>query len=476
MIAAWNAVNTQVEAQITQAKAQHARKSGAITEVTALSPRDIAAIGAEPWRKLLKAGDDGQITPQIEALLAEAGGKALAALVSVLQTGDIQQAEQTKREIAATLLGDVLNQLQISPDPGTSEQIQKRLLGYARNMRRDLEARADGDFGSSVLEDKAPPLPKRKLRWEQVLEQYRISVGGTTESDGQGVGKDRIAAYQNAIADFIKRTGKHFPDEITIDDAREYANSLQASELAIRTQQKKFEMMKYLYKIGVEYGLLDRNPLLSISIKRPKGAAVKTYRSFTREELVRIFEYLSETADISRQWVVSALLCTGGRSAEIICLRTGDIKRTKSGVYYIDFAHRPQDEFPTSLKGGDAGERKTPLHPRLIKQGHFKAIKKKGSGYLMSEYTTGTSSWTGWYRDQVLKPLGIYEQGTTGLHSLRNTAIDLWREAGIDAEFRRAFVAHASKDVQDKIYGLGLKNMPDILSKEMEKLDLSWLP
>ena len=94
----------------------------------------------------------------------------------------------------------------------------------------------------------------------------------------------------------------------------------------------------------------------------------------------------------------------------------------------------------------------------------------------MSKYTSGTSSWTGWFRDVVLKPLNIYEQGTTGLHSLRNTAIDIWREAGVDPEFRRAFVAHASKDVQDKIYGEGLKNMPDVLAKEMNKVDLSWLP
>ena len=476
VVAAWNAVHTAVEVLITGAKTEYARQSGAIVEPTPLSPRDIAGIGAEPWRKLLKAGDEGQITPEIQALLAEAGGKAMAALAIALQTGDIQQAQRMKEEIAATLLADVFNQLQITPDKHSYAQIQQRLLGYVGDMRRDLEARADGDFGSAVLESKAPPLPKRKVTWEQVLEQYRISVGGTTESDGQGVGEDRIAAYQNAIADFIEKTGKHFPDEVTIDEAREYANALQESELAIRTQQKKFEMIKNLYKVAVEYGLLNSNPLLSISIKRPKGSTVKTYRSFTREELVRIFEYLNQTSDASRQWVVNALLCTGARSAEVICLRTADIKRTKAGVYYFDFVHKPLDEYPTSLKGGDAGERRTPLHQRLISQGHYKAIKKGRDGYLMTAYTTGTSSWTGWFRDLILKPLGIYEKGTTGLHSLRNTAIDLWREAGVDAEFRRAFVAHASKDVQDKIYGEGLKNMPDVLAKEMNKVDLSWLP
>ena len=76
----------------------------------------------------------------------------------------------------------------------------------------------------------------------------------------------------------------------------------------------------------------------------------------------------------------------------------------------------------------------------------------------------------------MLEKVGAYEPRETGLHSLRNTAIDLWREAGIDHEFRRAFVAHASKDVQDKVYGEGLKNMPSVMAKELSKLDLSWLP
>ena len=87
VVAAWNAVHTAVEVLIAGARTEYARQSGAITEVTPLSPRDIAGIGAEPWRKLLKAGDEGQLTPEIQALLAEAGGKAMAALTSALQTG-----------------------------------------------------------------------------------------------------------------------------------------------------------------------------------------------------------------------------------------------------------------------------------------------------------------------------------------------------------------------------------------------------
>ena len=192
------------------------------------------------------------------------------------------------------------------------------------------------------------------------------------------------------------------------------------------------------------------------------------------DELVSIFELLRKVGDIHRQWVVDALLCTGGRSAEIVCLRQTDIKKTKAGIYYFDFAHDPQGEFPTSLKGGKDTERKTPLHQRLVDRDYLKQILNGSDGYITT-YTKLTSGWTGWFKEQLLQPLDIYEKGETGLHSLRNTAIDLWRECGVDQEFRRAFVAHAAQDVQDKIYGTGLKNMPDVMAKEMQKVDLSWL-
>ena len=190
-----------------------------------------------------------------------------------------------------------------------------------------------------------------------------------------------------------------------------------------------------------------------------EGSTVKTYRPFTREELVKIFDHLNKKTDASRQWVINALLCSGGRSGEIIRLRTGDIKKSKAGVYYFDFVHRPRDEYPTSLKGGDAGERRTPLHQRLIDKSYHNTISTGEDGYLMNAYTQGTSSWTSWFRDAILKPLSIYEPGTTDYihYAIQPLTCGV---SQVLMQSCRAFVAHASKDVQDKIYDQGLKNMP----------------
>ena len=169
--------------------------------------------------------------------------------------------------------------------------------------------------------------------------------------------------------------------------------------------------------------------------------------------------------------MVAALLCTGARAGEVLKLRHRDICQTKDGVWYVDFKHQPTDVHPTLLKGAQAGERKTPLHPLLVTPLCRDYLQRKREGYVIN-MSTDTSSWTMWFRRSVLIPLGIYERKRTGLHSFRNTAIDLWREAGLRGEVRKALVAHANTDVHDRVYGEGLKNMPSVLYKELMKVDL----
>ena len=71
VITAWSAVHAEAEELIAKAKVEEAGQIQQSAEVTPLSPRDAAVIAAEPWRKLLNAGDQGQITTDIEDMLAE---------------------------------------------------------------------------------------------------------------------------------------------------------------------------------------------------------------------------------------------------------------------------------------------------------------------------------------------------------------------------------------------------------------------
>ena len=471
----WNAVHQEVEAEISAARATKTAGSAPAVEVTGLSPRDIAGIGAEPLRQLLDAGDQGRITQEIANKLATVGGKAMAGLLNLLRSGDIAGAERMKADISEELLAETLNQLQMKPDERQMQQIVQRLMGYVGDLSADIEAREEGDFNSSQLKDKAPDLPKRKLTWEDLLEQYRISVGGTTESEGIGVSQDRIAQYQLAIREICESSQRYFPDELTQDDARRYVNELQQGSRSVNTQRKRLDALKNLYAIGIQYGLLESNPFQNLRIKVPRGTEEKTYRPFTRDELAKICKVVQAMPRIDRRWVIDALICTGARAGEIIKLRTTDIKKTEDGIWYFDFKHDPIGEYPTTLKGAQQGERKTPLHPLLIERGYLDYVQRKADGYIIN-LSTDTSAWSIWFKKYVLEPTDIYEENSTGLHSIRNSSIDIWRASGVSAEVRRALVAHAAQDVQDKIYGEGLQNMPEVLLKELKKVDLSWLP
>ena len=60
-------------------------------------------------------------------------------------------------------------------------------------------------------------------------------------------------------------------------------------------------------------------------------------------------------------------------------------------------------------------------------------------------------------------------------HSLRGSARDLWREAGMPQDVRNAMTGHQSKEVGERSYGEGLKSMPDEVYKHLTKVDLSFL-
>ena len=105
LIRAWNEATTKVEAELAGARAQLQAQSVELEPVTALSPKDVAGIGAQPWRELLNAGDSGRITADVERMLAEVVAVALNAEAQLGKPGDIQQMKAAKLDIIQRLLG-----------------------------------------------------------------------------------------------------------------------------------------------------------------------------------------------------------------------------------------------------------------------------------------------------------------------------------------------------------------------------------
>lgn len=189
VIQAWNRNHQETEARLNQAKAAQAGELAEAHGPTPLTPRDRAGIAAEPWRQLLSLVENGVSEPETLARFKRVSRQLIAALPQLQASGEQQQVDRLQAQVTEQLLAPVLASLGIRVDQPTYAEMEQRLLGYASDLRTDAYARMQGDYGSKQLESKAPPLPERKVSWEEVLEQYAISVGGTTEDDGVGVRK-----------------------------------------------------------------------------------------------------------------------------------------------------------------------------------------------------------------------------------------------------------------------------------------------
>lgn len=86
-----------------------------------------------------------------------------------------------------------------------------------------------------------------------------------------------------------------------------------------------------------------------------------------------------------------------------------------------------------------------------------------------------TTAFSQWFKKKLVG-LGMWEKKKTVLHSIRGSARDLWREAGIPQDYRNALTGHASREVGESYYGQGLSQMPDAVYKQLAKVDFSWLP
>lgn len=475
VLTAYARVHGEIQGVIDAAEAQHRQKSTAIQaqpQTFALSPRDVAGIAANPLLEMRDAMADGRISTPIQAELQQIVPTFLAQVAWAQMTGDTSQIQQALAQISQPLL----DQLGISPNETDITEISKRLLAYAADARRDVEKLQDGDWSTPVLAAKAPPIPTKRLTWEQLIEGWRRSVGGTLEIDGYGVSEKRVVLYRLAIKDFVAHITNAPPEDITIADVQRYMKWLQVdSGNAPRTQAGKVICLKNLVQIAVNNREIASNPFDGFKIVVPAGAAdLKGYRPFTKPELVTIFTAVKEESREHNRLLPYILLLTGCRLAEAVQLRTKDIQQSEQGTWYINWEHEPLGIYPMLLKTKDSNNRKMPIHQRLIDEGLLN-IDRTGDGRLFKSLSQNTTTYSTHFA-KVLKRLGIWEKKKTVAHSFRNNAKDMWRGADISLDIRNAFTGHAAAGVGERSYGVGLAQMPDKLNEHLERIDVSWLP
>lgn len=476
VLSAYAQVHSDVEAVITAATARAQQDlslmqghSLAITAPDArlpLSRREIAGIAGQVLLDIRNAVADQQLmSPEFSRCLVALAIKFKTEGLAAISIGDF-----------AVLARPVLNQLQIQPSPVDLVAIGQALLGYMPVMQADMQKLAGMDFSPPKLETIAPPLPHKQTTWADLLDEWRISKGGVVEVDGVGVSERREEVYQVSIKEFTRVITDHSASAITIANARAYIRYLQTdSGLSPRTQQHRITCLKHLLKIGVRAGLVQENVFADQVISTPAGTNdERGYRAFTKAELIMIFTELKTNHDKHHQQLCYILLCTGCRLNDALQLRSFDLQRTDADVWFFNWKHDPSHQLPMLLKSRSKNNRQTPLHPRLIAEG-ITELDHSGVHRLLGGDMPKAQCYSHWFRKLLIR-LGIWEPRKLCLHSIRGSAKDLQREAGMTVDQRMAMTAHTSRDIGESSYGEGLQMQPSILYKHLALLDLSWLP
>lgn len=476
VLSAYATVHSEVDRLITEAKAKaegnDALLTGQSTAITApdarlpLSRREIAGIAGQVLLDMRNAAAD-------QRLMSPEYGRCVVALAIKMKTQGISSVSDADFAVIAR---PVLDQLKIDPSPEDMAAIGQALMGYMPVMAGDMEKLAALDFSPPSLATIAPPLPTRQTTWRDLIEAWRRSKGGILERDGIGISQEREPVYHLAIQEFQRVITNNPPSEITLTDARRYIRYLQTeSKLAPKTQQDRIVCLRNLLKIGMREGLVEANAFKGLVIATPAGSEdEKGYRPFTKAEMIAIFTELKAKHSKHRQQLCYLLLCSGCRLSDALQLRSFDLQQTDTGIWFFNWKHEPTAPLPMLLKSKAKNNRQTPLHPRLISEGILDLDRSRTRRLLADDMST-KYTYSSWFK-RVLQGQGIWESRRTGLHSLRGTAKDLQREAGISVEIRMALTAHTSRDAGESRYGDGLQRQPDVLFKELKKLDLSWLP
>ncbi len=361
----------------------------------------------------------------------------------------------------------------------------------------------------------APPTTTNEVSLSQVIEQY--SREQTNAGNWQGKTGPENRAIYNVLLEIIGNVSVSklgFPHMVAFKDALqrlpaninkdpryrgkpilEILTLLDVSPMSISTVNKYLTRISSLLKWAHRHGYVEQNYAVGLSIAQRGKKASEARGMFEIAQIEAIFKAIAEGRVTARghaysfhYWTPLLGYLTGARVNEIASLRVIDFQR-EDGIDFISITQQNDGEKGTKT---DAGMRKLPIHPALIRLGllrYVENLKKQGQVRLFAElsltkngYGSKVTSWFSGHNSKadsfLWRDAGVREDKLS-FHSYRHTMATLLERKGIDTVLAKRILGHSlADDVTSGRYSKGdpLVQMLDALIKTLPENPLEDMP
>jgi integrase len=312
-------------------------------------------------------------------------------------------------------------------------------------------------------------LDQARIR-EIVLETVELVTGKRTDSptisewlerwiraEKDAVAPGTMTRYEQIVRDFLRSIGAraHAPLEaLSTDTILEFKERWLSGGRSPRTVNQTIKILKRPFKIALEQGFIDRNPVAAVRPIRTRSAKKGV---FSPEQIRCLFE----VAESDWKGLILSAYFTGGRLLDLAKLTWSDIDLSRKTITFVQrktgsSVQIPihQDLYNYLLESPRSDGPKGPVFPKLFdKPGTGKSGLSMSFKRLMQR--AGIDDGVARQKDGKLGR----NVSRLSFHSLRHTFNSAMANADVPPEIRQKLTGHASQDMNKHYTHLELETV-----------------
>jgi integrase len=266
-----------------------------------------------------------------------------------------------------------------------------------------------------------------------------------------------ITRYEQIVRDFLKSIGARARaplEALSSDTILEFKEQWLSGGRSPRTVNQTIKILKRPFKIALEQGFIERNPVAAIRPIRTRSAKKGV---FSPEEIQRLFEL----AGGDWKGLILSAYFTGGRLLDLAKLTWGDIDLSLKTITFVQRKTGASVQIPIHhdlynylLELRRSADPKGPVFPKLFdKPGAGKSGLSMSFKRLMQR--AGIDDGVARKKDGKLGR----NVSRLSFHSLRHSFNSAMANADVPLEIRQKLIGHASKDMNKHYTHLELETV-----------------